>query len=158
MKKGMVSVLSVLAGAVIGAGTAGTMREKEMQKWKDYSNKHLALYKMMCQWVTVKQNGVNLADYFEKNDYKKIAIYGMSFAGDLLVNELKDTSIKVAYGIDKNAGSCYAEIDVVTMEDNLDEVDAVIVTAITFYNEIADELSTKISCPIISLEDILHEI
>lgn len=158
MKKGMISVLSTLAGAVIGAGTVGTMREKETQKWRDYSNKHLALYKMMCQWVTVKQNGLHLADYFEKNGYKKIAVYGMSYAGDLLVSELKDSGIQVAYGIDKNAGSCYAEIDVLTLEDNLEEVDAVVVTAITFFNEIVDDLSKKISCPIISLEDILYEI
>lgn len=158
MKKGMVSVLSTLTGAAIGAGTVGIMREKEVQKWKDYSNKHLSLYKMMCQWVTVKQRGVNLADYFEKNNYKRIAIYGMSFAGDTLVNELKDTSIKVVYGIDKNAASLYSEVDIVTMEDNLEEVDAVVVTAVTFFDEIADALFEKIYCPIISLEDILYEI
>lgn len=158
MKKGMVSVLSTLTGAAIGAGTIGTMKEKEVQKWKDYSNKHLALYKMMCQWVTVKQRGANLADYFEKNGYRRIAIYGMSFAGDTLVGELENTSVKVVYGIDKNAASLYSEVDIVTMEDSLEEVDAVVVTAITFFEEISDALSAKIDCPIISLEDILYEI
>lgn len=158
MKKGMVSVLSTLTGAAIGAGTIGTMKEKEVQKWKDYSNKHLALYKMMCQWVTVKQRGANLADYFEKKGYRRIAIYGMSFAGDTLVGELENTSVKVVYGIDKNAASLYSEVDIVTMEDSLEEVDAVVVTAITFFEEISDALSAKIDCPIISLEDILYEI
>ena len=158
MKKGMISVLSTLAGAAIGAGTAGTVKEKEVQKWKDYSNKHLALYKMMCQWVTVKQDGTNLAEYFEKNGYKRIAIYGMSFAGDTLANELRDTNVRVVYGIDQNAATLYADFDIVTMEDNLEEVDVVVVTAITFFDEIAEELSAKINCPIISLEDVLYEI
>lgn len=158
MKKGMISVLSTLAGAAIGAGTAGTVKEKEVQKWKDYSNKHLALFKMMCQWVTVKQDGTNLAEYFEKKGYKRIAIYGMSFAGDTLANELRDTSIQVVYGIDQNAVSLYADFDIVTMEDNLEEVDAVVVTAITFFDEIAEELSVKVNCPIISLEDVLYEV
>ncbi len=36
-------------------------------------------------------------------------------------------------------------------------VDAIVVTAITFYDEIKEELSRKIDCPIISLEDILYE-
>ncbi|MCH5259073.1 MAG: hypothetical protein J1F18_04925 [Lachnospiraceae bacterium] len=158
MKKGMVSVLSTLAGAAIGAGTAGTVKEKEVQKWKDYSNKHLALYKMMCQWVTVKQDGTNLAEYFEQNGYKRIAIYGMSFAGDTLAHELRDTGIQVVYGIDQNAATLYADFDIVTMEDKLEEVDVVVVTAITFFDAIAEELSAKINCPIVSLEDVLYEI
>lgn len=158
MKKGMISIISTLAGAAIGAGTVGTMKDKEVKKWKDYSDKHLTLYKMMCQWVTMKQDGTNLAEYFKKNGYKRIAIYGMSFAGDTLANELQDTDIQVAYGIDKNAANLYADFDIVSMKDNLKEVDAVVVTAITFFDEIAEELSTKLSCPIISLEDILYEI
>lgn len=157
MKKGMVSVISTLAGAAIGAGTIGTMREKEIQKWKDYSNKHLALFKMMCQWVTVKQEGKNLADYLEKMGYKKIAIYGMSFAGDTLIGELEGTKVQVAYGIDRNAERIYTGIDVVSMDEPLDEVDAVVVTAVTFFDEIEKALSEKIDCPIISLEDILYE-
>lgn len=158
MKKGMVSVLTTLTGAAIGAGTVGTLRGKEVQKWKDYSSKHLALFKMMCQWVTVKQEGKNLADYLEKKGYKKIAIYGMSYAGDTLVAELDGTKVQVAYGIDRNAQSIYADIDVVSIDEQLDEVDAVVVTAVTFFGEIAETLSEKMDCPIISLEDILYEI
>lgn len=158
MKKGIISAISTVVGAAVGAGAIGSIREKEVQKWRNYSNKHLALYKMMCQWVMVKQENKKLADYFEKNNYKRIAIYGMSFAGDTLVDELKNTNIQVAYGIDKNAGSLYADFDILTMEDKLDEVDAVVVTAITFFDEIAEALCEKMDCPIISLEDILYEV
>ena len=113
---------------------------------------------MMNQWVKVKQEGKNLSEYFEKQGYKKIAIYGMSYAGETLVNELENTSVQILYGIDKNADSIYANIDVFSIEDSLEEVDAVIVTAITFFDEIEEELSTKFSCPIISLENVLYEI
>ena len=41
---------------------------------------------------------------------------------------------------------------------NFNGVDSVIVTAITFYEEIKAELVLKIKCPIISLEDILYGI
>ena len=158
MKKGIISALSTIVGAAVGAGAVGSIREKEVHKWRNYSDKHLALYKMMCQWVTVKQEGKKLEDYFEKNGYKRIAIYGMSFAGDTLIDELRNSDVQVAYGIDKNASSIYAEIDVVTMEDDLDDVDAVVVTAITFFDEIAEALSEKMDCPIISLEDVLYEV
>lgn len=118
----------------------------------------MALYKMMIQWVKVKQQGKSLGSYFEQKKYKKIAIYGMSYAGETLVEELKDSNVKIAYGIDKNASSIYSDVEIVTMDGELEVVDAVIVTAITFFDEIAKALSMKISCPIISLEDILYEV
>lgn len=82
----------------------------------------------------------------------------MSYAGETLVEELKDSNIEVKYGIDKNADSMYIDVDVLTIEDDLESVDAIVVTAITFFDEIEEKLSEKMDCPIISLEDILYEI
>lgn len=158
MKKGVISVLSVLAGAAVGAGAIEKIESEKLDKARAMSNKHLELFKMMTQWVKVKQEGKDIASYFEKNGYQKIAIYGMSFAGETLLGEFKDSDITVAYGIDKNAASIYSDVDIVSMDDELDEVDAVVVTAITFFDEIEEQLSEKLECPIISLEDILYEV
>ena len=158
MKKPIISIFSSLAGAVLGAGVVGKMSLDKTKKIQSMSQKHFALFLMMNQWVKVKQEGKNLALYFEKNGYKKIAIYGMSYAGETLIDELKDSGIIVAYAIDKKADSIYVDVDVVTMDDELKEVDAIVVTAITFFDEIEEQLSEKIDCPIISLEDILYEV
>lgn len=158
MKKPVLSILSALTGAAFGAGSVGKITGEKMNKIQNMSNKHLSLFLMMNQWVKVKQEGKNLADYLEKNGYKKIAIYGMSYAGETLVDELKNTGITVAYGIDKNADSIYADVDIVSMEDQLDSVDAIVVTAITFFDEIEEKLSAQVDGPIISLEDILYEV
>ena len=158
MNKPVLTILSALTGAAVGAGAAGKLAADNMVKEKSMSGKHLALFRMMDQWVRVKQEGKNLASYFEKNGYKKIAIYGMSYAGMTLINELKDTDIIIAYGIDKNADSIYTDIDIVSKDENLEEVDAVVVTAITFFDEIEEELSARLECPILSLEDILYEV
>ena len=82
----------------------------------------------------------------------------MSYAGERLLEELKDSKIDVKYGIDKNADGIYSDIELVTMEDKLETVDAIVVTPIFFFDQIEEELSKKISCPIISLEDILYEV
>ena len=82
----------------------------------------------------------------------------MSYAGETLIEELKETEIEIAYGIDKKADSLYSDIDVFSMEDLLEEVDVIVVTAITFYDEIEEKLSEKVKCPIVSLEDILYEV
>lgn len=158
MNKGIISALSAVTGAAIGAGAAGKAIIGEKEKAKSMSDKHLALFLMMNQWVRVKQEGKNLSEYFERNGYKKIAIYGMSYAGEALINELKDTSIEVAYCIDKNANSIYADVNVFLPEDDFDAVDAVVITAITFFDEIVEKLSGKMQCPFISLEEILYEV
>lgn len=158
MKKGIVSFISGVAGVTAGAGVVAKVLGKSLSKTNNLSDKHLALFLMMNQWVKVKQEGKNLADYFVTNDYKKIAIYGMSYAGETLLDELRDSEIEVAYGIDNRADSIYLDLDIVTMEDDLEEVDAVVVTAITYFEEIVEALERKLDCPILSLEDILYEV
>lgn len=44
------------------------------------------------------------------------------------------------------------------MEDKLEPVDAVVVTAISFFDEIEEALNAKTDCPILSLEDILYNV
>lgn len=157
MKKGVISVLSMVAGGIAGAGAVGKISGDRAGKIQEKSDKHLALFLMMNQWVKVKQEGKNLSSYFENHGYKKIAIYGMSYAGETLVNELKNSEIETAYGIDRKVG-IYSYIDVLSLDEQLPEVDAVVVTAITFFDEIEEALKDKVTCPVISLEDILYEV
>lgn len=158
MKKGLIAVLCVAGGAALGAvGVGKTLKDKVDYKSK-MSDKHLALYLMMNQWVKVKQENKSIAGYLESEGYKSIAIYGMNYVGETLMDELLNSNVKVKYGIDKNADTIYADIDVLRPEDELPEVDAVLVTAITFFDEIEDVLSKKMDCPVISMEDILYEV
>ena len=158
MKKLFVPILSALMGFVFGIGVVLKVARAKIHKTKKLSDKHLALFLAMNQWVKIKQEGKNLASYFEKNGYKKIAIYGMSYVGKTLLKELKTTKIQVIYGIDKSADTMCEDIDIFSLEDNLEIVDVVVVTAITFFDEIKEILTDKVQCPIISLEDILYEL
>ena len=157
MKTGLISFISGVSGLIAGAGTVSKYMRRSLAKSKSMSDKHLALFLMMNQWVKVKQEGKNLSEYFETNGYKRIAIYGMSYAGETLLDELRESKVEVAYGIDNRADSIYLDLDIVTMEDTFEEVDAIVVTAVTFYEEIAEKLEKKLKCPILSLEDILYE-
>lgn len=156
MNKGVISVLSALAGAGFGAGIVKKMEDDKLEKAYDKSKKHFELYRMMNQWVRVHQEGKKLSSYFERNGYKRIAVYGMSYAGETLINELKDTKTEVAYGIDKNADAIFTDIKIVSADDLPEQVDAIVVTAITFFAEIEEKLREKTDCPIISLEDVLY--
>ena len=158
MKKGIVGITSALAGAALGAIGTSKIMGNSVTEWKNMSDKHLALFLLMNQWVKVKQEGKNLAEYFEREGYHEIAIYGMSYAGETFADELQGSDVKIKYGIDKKANAIYADFDVISPDEELEEVDAIVVTSITFFDEIEEMLSKKVDCPIISLEDILYEV
>jgi len=158
MNKGVTTVISALAGALVGAGFAGNTVYKKVNQLEEKSERYLALYRMMDKWMEVKQEGKNLSMYFQKRGYTRIAIYGMSRAGRTLYNELEKTEITVVYGIDRCAEFLYADVDIYTLDDSLEQVDAVVVTAISYFEEIKKDILAKMDCPVISLEDILYEV
>lgn len=158
INKGILTVISALAGAAAGAGIVSKKSEEKLSIQKAYTDKHLSLYLMMNQWVKIKQENKSIADYLAENGYREIALYGMNYVGQTLLNELAGSSVKVRYGIDKNASNIYSDIDIVLPEEKLERVDAVIVTPITFFDEIEEALSKKLDCPILSMEDILYEV
>ena len=156
MKKGVAGVLAVVAGGVAGGLAVGVKSNKEVKRWRGLSNKHLDMIQLYDQWFATKQEGKSVEDYLRSEGIKTVAIYGMSFMGRRLYEELKDTDIEVKYGIDKNWDKIYADIDMVTPEDDLEEVDVIIVTAFSFFDEIADLLMGKTDIRILSIEDLIY--
>ena len=92
-------------------------------RYKNLAEKDKDLVFLLEQWIKKKQEGKDLAEYFQKNGIKSIAIYGMSFVGERLYEELKDSEIKIRYAIDKSANGIYVNIDVISPDDKLPEVD-----------------------------------
>ena len=111
--------------------------------------------------ILVVENNLKsiLSHVVSKNHgYKEIAIYGMSYAGETLLNELIESDIKIIYGIDKGADSIYSEIEVVKPTDKLKKVDAIVVTSITYFEEIyVDEYQDSNYVQEEILKDILYE-
>lgn len=162
MKKGIGRTVSALAGAVAGAMAGGAAVGKILNKGSKARDEMLAkmkaFYFLQNQWLCNLQEGKTLADYFKRNDYHTVAIYGMKELGERLYDELKDSGIVVKYAIDKNAEGLYTDLDVVTPEEELEEVDVIVVTAVSYFDEIEEMLCEKTDCPIVSLEDIVYEV
>lgn len=158
MKKFTLGFLSVALGAVAGAVGINYFKNKTIVEKTEKVDKFKGYYNLVNQWLVLKNEGKKLDQYFINNGYKSIAIYGMGELGNRLYEELKDTEVEVKYAIDKNAESTYSELQVVGLDDEFEEVDVVIVTAIFAFDKIAEELEGKISCPIVSLEDVIFEL
>lgn len=154
----LVTILGTVVGMIGGAIMVGKKAEGNIEKWKDMSDKHLSLFLLMNAWMKKKKEGKEIKLYFEKNNYQSIAVYGLSYVGERVLDELEESGVEVKYAIDKNADFVYTDLVVYKPEDKLPDVDVVVVTAVYFFEEINEMLSSKMRCPIVSLEDILHDI
>ena len=131
-----VGILSLISGIAVGYSIGKTNSSEEEMK-----NKMLKYYVTLNNWIGKKQKNINLSSYFEKMGYNSVAIYGMKEVGERLYEELKDTKTEVKYAVDQNAESIYADV--------------IVVTATYYYNSILNNIKDKISCPIISLDDVI---
>jgi FlaA1/EpsC-like NDP-sugar epimerase len=153
---------AIIAGAVVSAAVILKIKNKIINQEINKTNKFRGYYDLTNKWISIKNEGKSLSQYFKDQNYKKICIYGMGELGIRLLEELKDSEIEVAFAIDKNAGSTNAEIDIYDNEEISDEflndIDIIVVTAIFAFDEIEEQLREKISCPVISLEDVVFSL
>lgn len=156
MKKKSVGIISGIFGAVIGGITIASCLLS--RKKTSNNDKFKIYYNTLNQWIKIRNKGIRLQQFFDERGYKEIAIYGMGELGNRLYEELENSDIKVLYGIDKSAQSIFSDLEVKSLDDDLDEVDVVVVTAVFAYEQIKEEISDRFSCKVISLEDVVFEL
>ena len=156
MKKFFMTLFNIVLGIGVGFLIAKNKEIKNIHKLQEMSDKHLRLFMLMSQWVKVKQEGHDISTYFCSKGYRRIVVYGMSYIGENLILELKNSEVQILYGADVRRTGNYAGIRIVQPDEIQDDADIIVVTAITFFDEIEENLSKKVTCPIISLDDILY--
>jgi len=125
------------------------------------SEKNENILQIERKWITLKQNGNDIASMLIEKDIYEIAIYGYGVLGRLLLQELKDSSVLVKYIIDRQKIKLEEGIDLPVITNGsgsskqMKKVDAVVVTAIMAYEEIRKELGKETNVKIISLEELI---
>ncbi|WP_196590713.1 hypothetical protein [Pectinatus frisingensis] len=150
-----ISVLSFLVGAVMTGIYVTRRMARLVDKEAGKSMGNMQLAHAMIRWVKIKQDENNLATALIKRSYKKIAIYGMADVGERLLAELQNSGVEVAYGIDQNATNLFAPIELLTPDEALPLVDAIIVTPLNYFDEIETILVKRTDIPILSIEDLM---
>ena len=132
--------------------------ETELEKWKNLSDKHLELFLLMTLWMNIKQDQKSIATWLYERSYRTIAIYGMGYVGECLIKDLKGSTVEIKYAIDKKKKVLQSGMEMLSPDEELQKVDAVIVTAIASFDLIQGVLLKKTDMPIVSFADILLEL
>ena len=154
---GLFVVFGAILGIVADEMLVGKKLHNSIRKSADTNKKFSEFYFTLLRWLKVRQERRNIADFLGSKGYKRIAIYGMKELGIALLDELRNSNVEVAYTIDRDADNIYVAAEVYKPDEELEPVDAVVVTAIHFYADIKKDMEKKLDCPIISLEDVVWE-
>lgn len=125
-------------------------REKLIQKYRQF-------YRLFLRWIRIEQNGENIPKYLKEKNINKISVYGYGDVGKLLYNELINTNIVVTEILDKRDIRTENNLVIKKPHHGNRDVDAIIVTAISYFDEIKKELSQLGYKNIISLQKLVEE-
>lgn len=157
MKKSFFGGITI--GLIAGYGIAKlhcSKGKRLIQRGSD-CNRLNGYYETLAQWMSNIQKGIHIEDYFKEKGVKTIAIYGMGELGILLYNELKKSiDIQVLYGIDQSGVCAIDDFDVYYPEEDLPSVDMVVVTPISYKDEIVSKLKEKLNCRYVSIRDVVY--
>ena len=113
-------------------------------------------YNILNKWLTLRQQQKTIVEFFEKNGYKTVAIYGMKELGERLVTELENTGIVVKCIIDQNTVVINKNILVLRPDDFIPDVDVVVVTASYYFSEIKKRLKGRVHGDVVSIDDVVY--
>lgn len=113
-------------------------------------------YKEMLElWMTLRERGVSFERYLAGQGMRRIAIYGGGILGRHLYEELKGSSIQAVCILDQNQNAGVPGVQTLVPGEEMEPVDAVIVTPFMEYRQIKNRLEGWYSCSIISIETVL---
>ena len=128
---------------------------KESAEENSRLRKYGYLMRLFDKWLCLKERGKTLQPYFEHKKYKYIAIYGLGMAGNHLIADIENTSMKIVYGIDKLGSQIRRNFPIYTPDTKLPEADVMVVSVIYDYDRIYISLKERFNGPIVSLEEII---
>lgn len=128
------------------------IREKTLQKY-------IQFYRVMLRWLNAMQEGADIEGFLKVRGIKTVAIYGYADIGKLLCNELSKSDIKVVSILDKrDMQSTILNLQVQRPSNGDRSVDAVLVTAVYYFDEIRAELKKLGYKNIMSLQKIVESL
>lgn len=124
------------------------------------SEKFRILFDLTVEWLSGNVTGKNISNWIIENGYNTMAIYGMGSLGEILFFSLcKNKNIHIKYGLDQKKSIKIEGLNIYSLEDQLEQVDLVVVTVVTLYEDIKNEISQKTDfpCKVISLLQLVEE-
>ncbi len=119
---------------------------------------HRGYYELLSVWVNGNDKKQKIEEFFELNKINTLAIYGVGIFGKLITEEILKTSVSVEYFIDIKKSDPFCGIEVRNIEQ-IDNIDAVLITAVGYFNIINENLlKCGIKSKIFFLDNFIYRV
>ena len=150
-------ILGIIVGALFGGYYMGHKYCLKLVASNIQMDKYIAIIRLYDAWMMVNKNSLGIAEYLNNKGIYNIAIYGMDYRGVRLFHELKDTSVNVEYGVDRNPPARIMGLSIYHPDEMKKEsVDAVIVTAVFSFDAIKMDLENRGITQVLALDDVIY--
>lgn len=150
-------IVTGTVGITIGCATICKVFRVLMERNYRENKEALDYYHVLNQWLYIIQKEKTVLEFFRKNNYKTVAIYGVKEITERLLDDLKNSKIIVKCIIDQNEIYMSNNIPFLHQYISLPDVDVVIVASYDF-NKIKSKLKVREYTEIISIEDVVYSI
>lgn len=134
------------------------MLMKMKKKSLNNLDKFRKMFYVLDDWTTLEEEGRGIAKYLKDHKMEKLAVYGFGPLGKKLIKRLEGSGACVQYIIDQNAAFLETEYPAYTLEDDLEEVDAVIVALVQEEMKIEKSIKKKLTAKVFTVGDIVNTI
>lgn len=156
-------LLMLVNGSLFGAVAGGALVKK---LWLDKYRKQKADLaeasherELLHILLKLKQNGVELSEYFTEHNLQSVAVLGMGREGRYLLDELtREKKVATAYGLEADSlGSVHETLTVYRLgEDELPVTDCLVVCDLVRTEEKSALAEKEFSGKIVMLEEVLE--
>lgn len=134
------------------------MLPKMRKRMLNNLDKFRKMFYVLDDWTASEENGGSLETYLTNQGIRRLAVYGYGPLGKRLLRQLDGSGICVSYLIDQNAAFLNAECPACMLEDDLEDVDAVIISLVQNEASIAEAIRKKLSARILTIGEIVRTI
>lgn len=151
-----IAVICIMSVILIITVREIIIADKEIDVSLLETKKFFYMFNVMNQWMQAQHAGKRIERYLAENGYEKIAIYGMHYIGERLLEELAESEVSVVFAIDENRKMSNYNIKIYKPADELPEADLIVVTTALYFYDIRRKLQERTKCPIISIEELVE--
>ena len=131
-------IVSFAIGFAIGARLIWKTADEALKTQDKQTIRANAYYNVLNQWLKDIHEAKSPDEFFVRNGYRTVAIYGYAELGMRFYEEMRESkAVKIEYIIDRNSLNIASDLEIYSPDDILPEVDVIVVTPVHVFASIA---------------------
>lgn len=147
-------IITFIVAFGLGFIVSKNIMQSELVKTKKYLNNAWQYQYFLINLSKLKIRGISVSDFVRNNNYKKVAIYGLSFLAEVVYEELIHDDIDVTCFIDRNKEGDYEGVRIIKPDESAN-ADLIIVCVAFGMPQIRYTLEKTNDCDMYHINDVI---